>query len=115
MKKTSAKTIWKAVIFILILMSVSFVIVQTIQISGDQNKHINDLNQGWYYIQEGKKTEVTLPVRIGSTNENEVILYHGNVEKYQKEFLLIKGAEYQPVIYAGEREIYRYDDEGVKR
>ena len=113
MNRTTAKTIWKAVILILILMSVSLVMFQTIQISGSQSEHINDLSRGWYYIQEGEKTEITLPAEIKSTDK--VILYHENVENYQKEFLMFKGAEYQPVIYAGDCEIYRYDDEGVKR
>lgn len=112
MNRTTAKTIWKAVILILILMSVSLVMFQTIQISGSQSEHINDLSRGWYYIQEGEKTEITLPAEIKSTDK--VILYHENVENYQKEFLMFKGAEYQPVIYAGDCEIYRYDDEGVK-
>ena len=98
MNRTTAKTIWKAVILILILMSVSLVMFQTIQISGSQSEHINDLSRGWYYIQEGEKTEITLPAEIKSTDK--VILYHENVENYQKEFLMFKGAEYQPVIYA---------------
>lgn len=96
MNRTTAKTIWKAVILILILMSVSLVMFQTIQISGSQSEHTNDLSRGMYYIQEGEKTEITLPAEIKSTDK--VILYHENVENYQKEFLMFKGAEYQPVI-----------------
>ena len=38
MNRTTAKTIWKAVILILILMSVSLVMFLTIQISGSQSE-----------------------------------------------------------------------------
>lgn len=76
---------------------------------------IQTLNEGWYYLDGGEKVSVTLPADIEYRGEGDLTLYHDGISEYASMFFATKGAKYKTEIYIGEKQIYKYEDQGMER
>lgn len=74
-----------------------------------------ELSNGWYYIENGEKKEISLPQKIIS-EENSLIIY--NEELTQDEAgltITTKAANYDLIMSYGDEILYQYDDRGFPR
>lgn len=81
-----------------------------------EDNKVQNLNEGWYYIENGEKIFVTLPAEIKYSETDTLTLYNDTLtEKSNGKYLRTTGVQYDIRIYAGNKELYRFDDRGLKR
>lgn len=72
---------------------------------------IRKISSGWYYYDNGKRTEVTLPDTIQAEKGEELILYNDGITDLDAgKVVTTRGAQYDLKIWLGDRPIYEYQD-----
>lgn len=74
-----------------------------------------DIVKGWYYLEDGKRINITLPATIESSKK-EVVLYKDDFTDSQANLVLsTKAGIYHIKMIVGEKECYSYSESGFKR
>lgn len=81
--------------------------------AGDSAIAVRD---GWYYLQDGEKKVISLPMDIDVKDEASVTIYNDQIAaEYAGDYVYVTNAIYRPIIYVDDRMLYRYDDGGLRR
>lgn len=81
-----------------------------------EDNKVRSLNEGWYYIENGEKISVTLPAEIEYHETDSLTLYNDDLtEANDSKYLRTTGVQHDTRIYAGEKELYRFNDRDLKR
>lgn len=74
------------------------------------------LSSGWYYINDGKKVDVTLPAVIRAEYGEDVTLYYdGITRKDAGKVITTRGAQYNLRMSLQEEELYKYQEIAFRR
>lgn len=74
-----------------------------------------DIVTGWYYLENGKKIDIKLPVTIKST-EKELTIYKDNFTDSQANLILsTRAGIYRIKLVVDGKEYYKFEDKGFKR
>lgn len=74
------------------------------------------VSDGWYYMKDNQKIEVTLPTTIHDYNESTLVLYNDSLSKdWASVSLTTRGAVYDLKISLGDNVLYEYDDTSFPR
>lgn len=77
---------------------------------------VKSLLSGWYYINDGKKTEVTLPAVIRAEHGEDVTLYYDGITKEDAgKIVTTRGAQYDLRIFFEEKNLYQYQEISFRR
>lgn len=106
-------------IFLFIMVLVVFAAVLGIMALGEKQQPVDEIRQlssGWYYFDNGKKTEVTLPKEFDATDSEPLVLYNDSINSSDAGMIVsTKGAEYDLKISLNEETIYEYQDTAFAR
>ena len=82
----------------------------TDNISINQRQEITSLSEGWYYIEEGKKAEISsLPVKIKDSGRKSLTIYLDLSKPAAEDAVLCMENFHQAVeVFAGDRKLYSY-------
>lgn len=82
----------------------------TDNISINQRQEITSLSEGWYYIEEGKKTEISsLPVKIKDSGRKSLTIYLDLSKPAAEDAVLCMENFHQAVeVFAGDQKLYSY-------
>lgn len=84
--------------------------------TGTPSHRVKNLSEGWYYIQDGVKTSVTLPAVIHQETGDALTLYYDGLDGADREqTVTTRAAAYRAEIYLGGELLYRYEDAGFPR
>ena len=101
-------------IFLFIMVMAVFAAVLGVMSLGEKMQPVNQIRKissGWYYYDNGKRTEVTLPDTIQAEKGEELILYNdGITDRDAGKVVTTRGAQYDLKIWLGDRPIYEYQD-----
>ena len=77
---------------------------------------VKSLSSGWYYINDGKKTEVTLPAVIRAEHGEDVTLYYDGITREDAgKIVTTRGAQYDLRIFFEEKNLYQYKEIPFRR
>lgn len=82
---------------------------------------LSDFSEGWYYLEDGQKKELSLPCTLSFSGKNEegvgeLTIYHAPDERIKSGMLIsTMGAQYQLRISVGDEVVYQYEDTEFKR
>lgn len=77
---------------------------------------VKSLSSGWYYINDGKKTEVTLPAVIRAEHGEDVTLYYDGITREDAgKTVTTRGAQYDLRIFFEEKNLYQYKEIPFRR
>lgn len=102
----------EAILFIaaLIIFGAIFAAIHAGGLLQDQDP-VQFLNKGWYYIEDGKKKEVTLPAEIPAKNDEPLILYNESLGAESRGMTVAAtGAQYNLVIRLDGKILYEYKE-----
>ena len=101
-------------IFLFIMVMAVFAAVLGVMSLGEKMQPVNQIRKissGWYYYDNGKRTEVTLPDTIQAEKGEELILYNDGITDLDAgKVVTTRGAQYDLKIWLGDRPIYEYQD-----
>lgn len=81
-----------------------------------EDNKVHNLNKGWYYIENGEKFSVTLPAEIHYQETDSLTLYNDTLTEINNgKYLRTTGVQHDTRIYAGNKELYRFNDRDLKR
>ena len=81
-----------------------------------ETQKIRNLSEGWYYLKDGERTEVTLPTTLQEDPGTVLELYNDTVTDENRDMVLLTwGAPYHLQIQMDGKTIYQYRDYGFKR
>ena len=97
------------------LIAMSFFVIMLLFMSSFVKEHTvhkaGMISDGWYYMEDGEKIEVTLPVEFEMNEGEEFILYHDSAENlYAGQTIATKGAQYNLKILCGNEVLYEYKE-----
>ena len=100
-------------IFLFIMVMAVFAAVLGVMSLGEKMQPVNQImkiSSGWYYYDNGKRTEVTLPDTIQAEEGEELILYNDGITDLDAgKVVTTRGAQYDLKIWLGDRPIYAGD------
>lgn len=100
----------------LLFVVVTAVVNVTQKQSHESEKKVTEVSEGWYYFEDGVRTDVTLPAVIRMSEGQELVLYHDGIcNEYSGQTLTTKGAEYGLIIEVQGEVLYRYADQFFPR
>lgn len=109
-----AKTNCIMVLFLVLAMAFFFINTPISFFAERQGSTIS--NDDWYYYEDGRKIEVTLPSEIHYDEKNFLTLYKDNLPSEVSSLMLYtKAARYTPKIFANDSLLYRYENYGLER
>ena len=74
------------------------------------------LSSGWYYIENGEKTEISLPAVIKADGQKKLVLYNDNItEEDAGKTITTKGAQHEPEIRLNDEILYQYENSAFPR
>lgn len=101
-------------IFLFIMVMAVFAAVLGVMSLGEKMQPVNQIRKissGWYYYDNGKRTEVTLPDTIQAEKGEELILYNDGITDLDAgKVVTTRGTQYDLKIWLGDRPIYEYQD-----
>lgn len=114
------KSIFKNKIYIILCViscvCAALLIYRGVERQNMEDNKVHNLNEGWYYIENGEKFSVTLPANIEYHETDSLILYNDTLTKLSNnKYLRTTGVQHDTRIYAGSKELYRFNDRGLKR
>ena len=81
-----------------------------------ETQKIWNLSDGWYYLKDGERTEVTLPTTLQEDPGTVLELYNDTVTDENRDMVLLTwGAPYHLQVQMDGKTIYQYRDYGFKR
>ena len=96
-------------IFLFIMVMAVFAAVLGVMSLGEKMQPVNQIRKissGWYYYENGKRTEVTLPDTIQAEEGEELILYNDGITDLDAgKVVTTRGAQYDLKIWLGDRPI----------
>lgn len=105
--------------FLFVMVLAVFAAVLGIMALGEKIQPVNEirpLSSGWYYFENGKRTEVTLPKVLKTENNEPLILYNDSINSSDAgKVITTRGAEYDLKISLNEEILYEYRDSAFKR
>lgn len=89
-----------------------FAVARVVGIEKEQTvDKVQELSNGWYFIENGKKVEVTLPFVAEAEGEEPFVLYNDSLtEEDAGKTLTMKGAQYGLQVSMNGRTLYEYSD-----
>ena len=118
MKQNQRKRNESIEILLFIMVLAVFAAVLGIMALGEKWQPVNEIRQlssGWYYFDDGRRTEITLPKEIKAENEKPLILYNDNINSFNAGMVVTtKGAEYDLKISLNGEVLYEYQDSAFK-
>ena len=94
-------------IFLFIMVMAVFAAVLGVMSLGEKMQPVNQIRKissGWYYYDNGKRTEVTLPDTIQAEKGEELILYNDGITDLDAgKVVTTRGAQYDLKIWLGDR------------
>lgn len=77
---------------------------------------VTEVSDGWYYLEDGRKTSVSLPAVITLDTDRDLVLYcDGLSENNAGQILTTRGAIFHMSVTLGRITLYQYDDSGFPR
>lgn len=73
------------------------------------------LTEGWYYIDQDVRTELTLPQELEVTGDSLILYNDSLTESEAGQQLSLKAAQYDIVISCGDEVLYQYEDAAFPR
>lgn len=105
-----------------LLMLLVFAAILTVLIGQINTGHpslpdkVTEVSDGWYYLEDGRKTQVTLPAVITLDTDRDLVLYCDSLsENNAGQMLTTRGAIYRMSVTLGRITLYQYDDSGFPR
>lgn len=77
---------------------------------------IREMSTGWYYFENGKRTEITLPKVLKAKEGETLVLYNDSINRSDEgKVITTRGAEYDLKISLDGEVLYEYQDSAFKR
>lgn len=112
-KGNFAEKILVVILFLVIVMIFGFFSNKVCYV---EKNEINILADGWYYIKDGKRIEVSLPETVNSMEEESLVLYNESLKAEDSgQVISLKAAQYNVEIFYDDELIYQYNDEKFPR
>ena len=103
------KRLWEYAGFFLVLGMLCLLVMTTFgKTTSAQKEQLHAVTEGWYFMKDGQRQDVSLPITLYS--DSELVLHFDLGEEYAGQTLTLKAASYEPQICLGERVLYQYDD-----
>ena len=115
--KTKASNIFEKIMILLTAIIIILMLIQHIS-TGENNlpDHVTELSDGWYYMKDGKKIDVTLPTSVSWNSDENLVLYNDTLSpNYANQMLTTHGAIYHLAIAVGGKVLYQYEDAAFPR
>lgn len=105
------------ILALLVCTSIVLIISSQLHVGfGNPPAQVSELFDGWYYMEDGQKTYVSLPASIHLDSEENLVLYCDSLTKEQaNQMLTTRGAVYRLNVSAGDKILYQYDDAAFPR
>lgn len=105
--------------FLFIMVLAVFAAVLGVMALGEKTQSIDQIRQissGWYYFDDGKRTELTIPETIRAKNGEELVLYNDCITGSDAgKVITTKGAQYDLKISLNDQILYEYQDSAFVR
>ena len=96
-----------------------FAAVLGVMALGEKVQPVNEIHQmssGWYYFDNGKRTEITLPTVMKASDGEQLVLYNDGINNFAAGMVVTtKGAEYGLKISLNGEVLYEYRDSDFVR
>ena len=113
MQKTEKSSTFKILLetfLILAIASIFFSLVTSLRYAGvntEGGERVTPLEDGWYYMKDGVKTEVQLPVTIDQSEAGPLTLYNDSLTQDAAGMMVTtRGAQYGLRISMGDQILY---------
>lgn len=115
-KYMQKKRIFPACLFLMFVLMILVIGKETDMTGRGETQKIRNLSDGWYYLKDGERTEVTLPTTLQEDPGTVLELYNDTVTDENRDMVLLTwGAPYHLQIQIDGKTIYQYRDYGFKR
>ena len=115
-KYMQKKRIFPACLFLMFVLIILVIGKETEMTGRGETQKIRNLSDGWYYLKDGERTEVTLPTTLQEDPGTVLELYNDTVTDENRDMVLLTwGAPYHLQIQMDGKTIYQYRDYGFKR
>ena len=115
-KYMQKKRIFPACLFLMFVLMILVIGKETDMTGRGETQKIRNLSDGWYYLKDGERTEVTLPTTLQEDPGTVLELYNDTVTDENRDMVLLTwGAPYHLQIQMDGKTIYQYRDYGFKR
>lgn len=106
-------------LFLLVVVLAVFAAVISVVTSGGKKQAMEQmriLSSGWYYMENGEKTEITLPTVIKAENGEPLTLYNDGITGEDAgKTISTRGAQYDLMISLNGKILYEYQESSFKR
>ena len=96
-----------------------FAAVLGVMALGEKLQPVNEIREmatGWYYFENGKRTEITLPEVLKAKEGETLVLYNDSINRSDEgKVITTRGAEYDLKISLDGDVLYEYQDSAFKR
>ena len=96
-----------------------FAAVLGVMALGEKLQPVNEIREmatGWYYFENGKRTEITLPEVLKAKEGETLVLYNNSINRSDEgKVITTRGAEYDLKISLDGNVLYEYQDSAFKR
>ena len=96
-----------------------FAAVLGVMALGEKLQPVNEIREmatGWYYFENGKRTEITLPEVLKAKEGETLVLYNNSINRSDEgKVITTRGAEYDLKISLDGDVLYEYQDSAFKR
>ena len=96
-----------------------FAAVLGVMALGEKLQPVNEIREmatGWYYFENGKRTEITLPEVLKANEGETLVLYNDSINRSDEgKVITTRGAEYDLKISLDGNVLYEYQDSAFKR
>ena len=115
-KYMQKKRIFPACLFLMFVLMILVIGKETEMTGRGETQKIWNLSDGWYYLKDGERTEVTLPTTLQEDPGTVLELYNDTVTDENRDMVLLTwGAPYHLQVQMDGKTIYQYRDYGFKR
>lgn len=81
----------------------------------ENSSRVTELKDGWYYLEQEKRIEVSLPASIKTNQKELTLFYEGLGEQAEGQTITTRGAVYEMKLMVGDEILYEYSDEYFPR
>ena len=105
------------ILALLVCISIGLIICNNIDSghSRTENK-LTEISDGWYYVENGQKTYVSLPCTLTLQSDKDLVLYNDGISgSAAGKMLTTRGAVYHLKITLADKTLYQYNDDSFPR